>query len=121
MVKINLKDKLKQVRKSEGLTQSQLGEKLMISGDYISKIESGKRDPSPIVGEKIVEYLSKISGEDNNSSLIINGHSAHIDVHHGKGELLPADIQVVVDIMFKMDMRNRMKIYQYGVELTEGG
>ncbi len=41
-----MKDRIKELRKSLGLTQSELGEKLGITHSAISKIESGERIPA---------------------------------------------------------------------------
>ena len=96
MAENDLGKKLKAERKRRGITQGELARELMISGDYVSKLEKGTREPSPIVADKIVEYLSGNSQKvDNNTCLVVNGHSAHIDMNNEQN--LPSDIQVVVD------------------------
>jgi transcriptional regulator with XRE-family HTH domain len=50
--------RLKEVRKSLGLTQSQLGEKLDIPWHRIKDIESGKQKVSPDLAERLEEIFS---------------------------------------------------------------
>lgn len=49
--------RLKEKRKAMGLTQEELGDKLKISKDYVSKIEKGTREPSEIVLQEINRFL----------------------------------------------------------------
>lgn len=61
MIENNLGKKLREKRKRDRLTLEELASRLMISRDYVSKIEIGKQSEekiSPIVKESIQEYLS---------------------------------------------------------------
>lgn len=50
-------DKIREARKSAGLTQWQLANKIFVSESYIALIESNKRNPSMSVLTKIAEEL----------------------------------------------------------------
>ncbi len=52
-----LGEKLKYIRKSKGLTQEQLSEKLNIHPTYVGKIESGKNNISIVLLFKISRAL----------------------------------------------------------------
>lgn len=41
-----MKDRIKQVRKSAGLTQTAFGDRIGISQNYVAQIEGGSREPS---------------------------------------------------------------------------
>lgn len=49
--------RIRQIRKSQKLTQAQLAEKTDLSDDYIGAIERGSRSPSLEVLEKIAQAL----------------------------------------------------------------
>lgn len=69
MVESLIGKKLRAARKEANLTQEQLGKKLKLSGDYISRIEKGERTPSDIVMEAIDEFISSAQSLDNASAL----------------------------------------------------
>ena len=50
-------DRIKEIRKKQGLTQEQLAEKVDITLEYISQIERGLKIPSMQVFIKLVEVL----------------------------------------------------------------
>ena len=43
---MNLKNRVRQLREEQGLTQKQLGEKVNVSRQAINAVETGKFDPS---------------------------------------------------------------------------
>ncbi len=47
----------KRLRVEQGMTQTQLGDLVGVSGAYISQIENGKKAPSPALGKRILEAL----------------------------------------------------------------
>ena len=49
---------IKEVRKSKGLTQKELGEQLGIGESRISKYESGKQNPTLATLQKIADTLN---------------------------------------------------------------
>ena len=49
---------LKKIREQMGLTQEQLAEKIGISQNYYSWIESGERRPSPDTAKKIAVVMN---------------------------------------------------------------
>lgn len=53
---MNLSDRIKTIRKNEGLTQIAFGEKLSVTRDVISNFESGRVEPKPI----FLNYLCEI-------------------------------------------------------------
>lgn len=44
-----MKDRLKQLRKQEGLTQAEFGDRIGVTRDVIANIENGRVDPSPMI------------------------------------------------------------------------
>ncbi len=52
-------EKIKNLRESEGLTQEEVAEKVGVSKEFISMVESGKRNPSLEVLSKIASIFSK--------------------------------------------------------------
>lgn len=56
--KNNCKNRVKSIRKKEGLTQSQFADKLGVSVRTISDIEKGVRDPSSYVLQQIFEIFN---------------------------------------------------------------
>lgn len=56
----DLSDRIKKVRKDNNLTQKDFGEKVVCSGSYISKVESGKEAPSEMF-LRIIALQFKIS------------------------------------------------------------
>ena len=57
MDKLTMGDRIKDIRKKQGLTQEQLAEKLDISIEYVSQIERGMKMPSMQIFIKLVEAL----------------------------------------------------------------
>ena len=57
MDKLTMGDRIKEIRKKNGLTQEQLAEKLDISVEYVSQIERGMKIPSMQIFIKLVEVL----------------------------------------------------------------
>ena len=53
-----LGEKIREARKSAGLTQWQLGNKIFVSESYIALIETDKRNPSTAVLSKIAKALN---------------------------------------------------------------
>lgn len=51
-----LSERIKEIRKSEKLTQTKFGDKLSVSRDVISSFESGRVEPKPI----FLNYLCEI-------------------------------------------------------------
>lgn len=49
---------LKELREKEGLNQQQLAEKVGVSREYISMIESGQRNPSVNLAKKIAIFFN---------------------------------------------------------------
>lgn len=57
-IKFEIKDSLREVRKSKGLTQAELAEKIGVTQAAIAKYESGEREPSFSTIAKIEEILN---------------------------------------------------------------
>ena len=57
MDRLTMGDRIKEIRKKQGLTQEQLAEKVDITLEYISQIERGLKIPSMQVFIKLVEVL----------------------------------------------------------------
>lgn len=70
------KDMLKYYRLREGLSQSELAEKLGLSTSTIGMYESGKREPNFEIEEKIADLfntdLNTLRGHENEPSYYIN-------------------------------------------------
>ena len=58
MDKRTMGDRIKEIRKKQGLTQDQLAEKVDITLEYISQIERGLKMPSMQVFIKLVDALN---------------------------------------------------------------
>lgn len=56
---MNFGDRIKKYRKRNKLSQKRFSEMVGISRSYLSEIESGKKQPSSEVEEKILEFLEK--------------------------------------------------------------
>lgn len=63
-----LPERIKEVRKAEKLTQVKFGEKLSVSRDVISSLESGRVEPKPI----FLNYLCEVF--NINKDWLFNGH-----------------------------------------------
>lgn len=83
-------EKIRKIRKENGLTQKQLGEKLGVSYQMIAQYENGKRNPKIDTIEKIADALevSKNSFYDNFTQL-------------EKGEMVKSDL---IDIIKKLNL-----------------
>lgn len=62
-----LSERIKEIRKSEKLTQTKFGDKLSVSRDVISSFESGRVEPKPI----FLNYLCEIF--NINKDWLLNG------------------------------------------------
>jgi putative transcriptional regulator len=51
------RDKLKKLRKDKGLTQKEVADKIGVSRSMYTSIESGTRDPSLKVMQRIVDFF----------------------------------------------------------------
>ncbi|MFH2028305.1 MAG: CBS domain-containing protein [Nanoarchaeota archaeon] len=57
-------DKIKQIRKSLGLTQGELAQRAQVSQSLIAKIEAGRLDPTYSNAKKIFNALEELSKKD---------------------------------------------------------
>ena len=53
-----MKNRVKELREKEGLTQKKLGEKVNVSRQAINAIETGKYDPSPWLAYDIAQLFN---------------------------------------------------------------
>ena len=82
-----LGQRIKQLRKSRGLSQEDLAEKASISAKYLSDLERGKRNPTFSTAEKIAEGLGVdlarlITGrdaEDDDEAAVFDAVSGIVD------------------------------------------
>ena len=58
MDKLNMGNRIKEIRKRNGLTQEQLAERLDLSVDFVGQIERGLKLPSMQVFIRLVEVLN---------------------------------------------------------------
>lgn len=58
MDKLTMGDRIREVRKKNGLTQEQLAERLDVSVEFVSQIERGLRLPSMQVFVTLIEVLN---------------------------------------------------------------
>ena len=65
---MDIGEKIKAARKSAGLTQKELGEKLGVSAAMIAQYETGKRTPKISTIEKIMNAIADYSGHDRPKS-----------------------------------------------------
>lgn len=76
-IKILLGKRIKKLRSILKLTQEQFGEKIGKEQNYISRLESGKKFPSPDVIDKIISvfnisYSQLFSFDEKNDNEILN-------------------------------------------------
>ena len=74
---MKLGEKIKQLRKSKGISQEELSVMLKINRNYLSRIETGKSEPTSSILKHIAEIfkvdlnsLLDIKDEDNNTNKI---------------------------------------------------
>ena len=73
---MKLGEKIKQLRKSKGVSQEELAGMLKINRNYLSRIETGKSEPT----SSILKNIAEIFGIDLNSLLdIINDENKNAD------------------------------------------
>ena len=58
-----MKNRVRQLREEQGLTQKQLGEKVNVSRQAINAVETGKFDPSLWLAYDIAQLFNKSSEE----------------------------------------------------------
>jgi transcriptional regulator with XRE-family HTH domain len=56
---ITFGSEIARLRRDKGLLQSEFGRAAEVSGDYISKIESGNEAPADDTGAKLIDFLTK--------------------------------------------------------------
>ena len=74
---MKLGEKIKQLRKSKGISQEELASMLKINRNYLSRIETGKSEPTSSILKNIAEIFSvdlnsllDITNEDKNTDKI---------------------------------------------------
>ena len=60
---MNLKNRVRQLREEQGLTQKQLGEKVNVSRQAINAVETGKFDPSLWLAYDIAQLFDRCNEE----------------------------------------------------------
>lgn len=58
MFKLSMGDRIREVRKKQGLTQDQLAERLDVSVEFVGQIERAQKLPSMQVFIKLIEVLN---------------------------------------------------------------
>lgn len=86
---IKINELIKEYRKSKKLTLEKLAELVGSSSGYLSEIENGKKKPGGDLLLSLQRELGFPLGLNATSingvkptNIAINGHSAHIDIHH---------------------------------------
>lgn len=72
---MKLGEKIKQLRKSKGISQEELASMLKINRNYLSRIETGKSEPT----SSILKHVAEIFGIDLNSLLDITDEDKNTD------------------------------------------
>lgn len=74
---MKLGEKIKQLRKSKGISQEELASMLKINRNYLSRIETGKSEPTSSILKNIAEIFSidlnsllDITDEDKNTDKV---------------------------------------------------
>ena len=70
---MKLGEKIKLIRKSKGISQEELSSMLKINRNYLSRIETGKSEPT----SSILKNIAKIFNIDLNSLLEVNDKPAN--------------------------------------------
>lgn len=103
----DFKDMLKYFRMREGLSQSELAEKLGMSASRISMYEVGKREPDFESEEKIADFfntdLNTLRGRDIESSYIYE---------HG-------DTKLVIDLYRSLNEKGQERVLRYLEEISQ--
>lgn len=72
---MKLGEKIKQLRKSKGISQEELASMLKINRNYLSRIETGKSEPT----SSILKHVAEIFSIDLNSLLDITDEDKNTD------------------------------------------
>ena len=72
---MKLGEKIKQLRKSKGISQEELASMLKINRNYLSRIETGKSEPT----SSILKHIAEIFSIDLNSLLDITDEDKNTD------------------------------------------
>lgn len=72
---MKLGEKIKQLRKSKGISQEELASVLKINRNYLSRIETGKSEPT----SSILKHVAEIFSIDLNSLLDITDEDKNTD------------------------------------------
>lgn len=123
---MNFGDQLKKYRSKNKLSQKRLGEKLNISRSYVSEVESGKKNPSPELREKIVKLLEKDLANPTPSRKNI---SAEVDLKSTYRQRIVSDMkslgtyknefEQIIDIYADLLVQYRNTLQQYENEKRE--
>lgn len=116
------KEMLKYFRAREGLSQSELADKLGLSASTISMYEVGKREPDFETEEKIADFfntdLNTLRGRDTEESYYTNPETAQIaqEIYENKDLSLlfdaardakPEDLQTVHTMLLALKKKER--------------
>jgi len=93
-VKVNVGDRVNRLRKGAGLTQQNVAEFLGVDQTYISKCESGERQFSALILDKLATLLGC------ELSCLVDGavEADSLNVSYRSDSLLVSDYEVVSDI-----------------------
>ena len=67
-----MKNRLEEIRKSQGIKQEELADLLEVSRQTISSLENGRYNPSILLAFKIAKYLSMRRINDEKTNAISN-------------------------------------------------
>ena len=97
------KDMLKYFRTREGLSQSELAEKLGMSTSRISMYEVGKREPDFEAEEKIADFfntdLNTLRGRDCEANLTVNTDPDIRRIERARKKMPEADKKFMMDML----------------------
>jgi len=78
LIKMKFKDKIKSLRKSAGMSQQELAEKIHIHVTHLSKMENGHLTPSIDVVQRLMKVFAvsadQLLNEEENPVVDINNH-----------------------------------------------
>lgn len=99
---MKLGEKIKSIRKSKGISQEELSSMLKINRNYLSRIETGKSEPTA----SILKHIAKIFNIDLNSLLEVSNEATSSDkikyIIENCKYLTDKDIDFIVRIMSVM-------------------
>lgn len=104
----NFSNNLKEIRKSKGLTQKDMAEKIGVAKSTYSLYESGKREPNILTIKKIAKVLDISASELLNIKVNVNENLRLVFLKYQSFEYDKEDLKMIDKLLNKMK-KDRIK------------